>query len=163
MTIVHIGMSNAPTLHSSLIADTIAVLFKFRAEVSQAHKDLFANSLKKLKNLSCVKDNRLLVGGPSITDPIERSKGFQYALLSYHHDREALAAYQASKEHHEYVAVLSLTSKEVMLFSDRDYRVTSKLMFPYKEDLVRFDFEVAPEDEYMCEFLAKAAIKSTDR
>ena len=40
-------------------------------------------------------------------------------------------------------------------------RVTSKLMFPYKEDLVRFDFEVAPEDEYMCEFLAKAAIKST--
>lgn len=22
-------------------------------------------------------------------------------------------------------------------------------MFPYKEDLVRFDFEVAPEDEYM--------------
>jgi hypothetical protein len=34
-------------------------------------------------------------------------------------------------------------------------------MFPYKEDLVRFDFEVAPEDEYMCEFLAKAAINST--
>jgi hypothetical protein len=48
-----------------------------------------------------VKYNRLLVGGPSITDPIERSKGFQYALLSYYHDREALAAYQASKEHHE--------------------------------------------------------------
>ena len=23
-------------------------------------------------------------------------------------------------------------------------------MFPYKEDLCRFDFEVAPEDEYMC-------------
>ena len=79
----------------------IPVLFKFRSEVSQAHKDLFASSLKKLKDLSCVKDNRLLVGGPSITDPIERSKGFQYALLSYHHDREALAAYQASKEHHE--------------------------------------------------------------
>lgn len=26
-------------------------------------------------------------------------------------------------------------------------------MFPYKEDLVRFDFEVAPEDEYMWHFL----------
>lgn len=77
------------------------MLFKFRSEVSQAHKDLFASSLKKLKDLSCVKDNRLLVGGPSITDPIERSKGFQYALLSYHQDREALATYQASKEHHE--------------------------------------------------------------
>lgn len=26
-------------------------------------------------------------------------------------------------------------------------------MFPYKEDLVRFDFEVAPEDEYMWHFM----------
>lgn len=25
-------------------------------------------------------------------------------------------------------------------------------MFPYKEDLCRFDFEVDPEDEYMCVF-----------
>lgn len=25
-------------------------------------------------------------------------------------------------------------------------------MFPYKEDLVRFDFEVDPEDEDMCQF-----------
>jgi hypothetical protein len=82
-------------------ANIVTVLFKFGSEVSQAHKDLFASSLKKLKNLSCVKDNRLIVGGPSITDTIERSKGFQYALLSYHHDREALAAYQACKEHHE--------------------------------------------------------------
>lgn len=47
--------------------------------------------------------------------------------------------------------------------SDCYGRVTSKLMFPYKEDLVRFDFEVASEDEYMCEFLAKAGMKSTDK
>ena len=101
MTIVHIG--GCCNVHPRLLltTDAKAVLFKFRSEVSQAHKDLFVSSLKKLKDLSCVKDNRLLVGGPSITDPIERSKGFQYALLSYHHDREALAAYQASKEHHE--------------------------------------------------------------
>lgn len=32
------------------------------------------------------------------------------------------------------------------------YRVTSTYMFPFKEDLCRFDFEVAPEDEYMCDF-----------
>lgn len=51
----------------------------------------------------------------------------------------------------------------VFSLSDCHGRVTSKLMFPYKEDLIRFDFEVAPEDEYMCEFLAKAAIKSTDQ
>jgi hypothetical protein len=25
-------------------------------------------------------------------------------------------------------------------------------MFPFKEDLCRFDFEVDPEDEYMCNF-----------
>lgn len=31
-------------------------------------------------------------------------------------------------------------------------RVTGTYMFPYKEDLVRFDFEVAPEDEYMWHF-----------
>jgi hypothetical protein len=32
-------------------------------------------------------------------------------------------------------------------------RVTSAYMFPYKEDLVRFDFEVDPEDEPICQFL----------
>lgn len=31
-------------------------------------------------------------------------------------------------------------------------RVTQTYMFPYKEDLCRFDFEVDPEDEYMCGF-----------
>lgn len=25
-------------------------------------------------------------------------------------------------------------------------------MFPYKQDLVRFDFEVDKEDEYLCQF-----------
>lgn len=33
--------------------------------------------------------------------------------------------------------------------------VTSTYMFPYKEDLVRFDFEVPPEDEYMFLFSHK--------
>lgn len=79
-----------------------AVFFKFRADVSAAHKALFVTELKKLKALPCVQGGRLIVGGPSITDPIERSKGFEYALLSYHRDREALAEYQASKEHHRY-------------------------------------------------------------
>ncbi|CAK1356587.1 hypothetical protein CB0940_12118 [Cercospora beticola] len=77
------------------------VLFKFRSGVTQQHKDLFVKSLKALKTLPCVKDHRLIVGGPSITDPTERSKGFHYALLSCHQDRAALEAYQASKEHHE--------------------------------------------------------------
>ncbi|KAK9801521.1 hypothetical protein SCARD494_00573 [Seiridium cardinale] len=109
------------------------VLFKFRAEVTQEHKETFVRELKKLKDLSCVKDGRLVVGGPSVTDPIERSKGFEYCLVSYHQDRAALDAYQASKEHHW---------------------VTSTYMFPFKEDLCRFDFEVAPEDECMCDFSA---------
>ncbi|KAI1387028.1 uncharacterized protein F4822DRAFT_431896 [Hypoxylon trugodes] len=104
------------------------VFFRFRPEVTQEHKDTFVRELKKLKNLPCVKDNRLIVGGPSITDPIERSKGFEFALVSYHHDRAALDAYQASKEH---------------------TWVTQTYLFPFKEDLCRFDFEVDPEDEYM--------------
>ncbi|GKZ57920.1 hypothetical protein AnigIFM49718_003723 [Aspergillus niger] len=107
------------------------VLFKFRPEVTDEHKQRFVTELKKLKNLPCVKSGRLLVGGPSVTDPIDRSKGFQIALVSYHENLAALAEYQASKEHHD---------------------VTSTYMFPYKEDLVRFDFEVNEEDEYMCEF-----------
>jgi hypothetical protein len=80
---------------------TPKVLFKFLPSVPQSHLDLFATTLATLKNLPSVKDNRLIVGGPSITEPAERSKGFQYALLSYHKDREALEEYQASDRHHE--------------------------------------------------------------
>lgn len=109
------------------------VLFKFQSNVTQEHKDIFVRELKKLKSLSCVKDGRLIVGGPSVTDPIEKSKGFEYCLVSYHQDRAALEEYQASKEHHE---------------------VTSKYMFPFKKDLCRFDFEVALEDEHLCNFSA---------
>lgn len=83
-----------------------AVLFKFRSEVTEEHKAIFVRELKKLKHLPCVKDGRLIVGGPSVTDPIERSKGFQYALVSYHHDRKALEEYQVSKEHHWWVVTI---------------------------------------------------------
>ncbi|KNG91343.1 stress responsive A/B barrel domain protein [Aspergillus nomiae NRRL 13137] len=86
------------------------VLFKFRSNVSEEHKQTFVTD---------------------VTDPIERSKGFQIAPVSYHENREVLAEYQASDEHR---------------------RVTLTYMFPYKEDLVRFDFEVDEEDEYMCQF-----------
>jgi hypothetical protein len=79
----------------------VAVLFKFKSSVSSAHKETFVTQLKALKKLSCVLDNRLLVGGPSITDPIESSKGYEFALLSFHKDRKALEEYQASPEHHQ--------------------------------------------------------------
>ncbi|RGP78231.1 high-affinity nickel-transporter [Fusarium longipes] len=102
------------------------VLFKFRAEVDETHRQTFINQLKTLKTLPCVKDERLVVGGPSITDPIARSKGYQICLLSFHHDPAALAEYQASSEHH---------------------RVTSQYLWPYAEDVTRFDFEVDEKDE----------------
>ncbi|CAN9133126.1 unnamed protein product [Alternaria alternata] len=86
------------------------VLFKFKPTVSLAHKNTFVAQLKALKKLSCVLDNRLIVGGPSITEPIERSKG---------------------------------------------YEVTSEYVWPYKEDVTRFDFEVTEDDEYMCQFVTK--------
>lgn len=75
-------------------------MFKFRPEVTQEHKDTFVCELKKLKELNSVKGHRLVVGGPSVTDPIERSQGFHYALLSFHENLAALQEYQASKEHH---------------------------------------------------------------
>jgi hypothetical protein len=77
-------------------------MFKFKATVTAEHKATFVRELKKLRNLPCVKDNKLLVGGPSVTDPIERSKGFEYALVSFHENLAALEEYQASKEHHWY-------------------------------------------------------------
>ncbi|KAJ4004105.1 hypothetical protein NW752_010817 [Fusarium irregulare] len=102
------------------------VLFKFRPEVPSSHRETFTTELKTLKNLSCVKNQRLVVGGPSITDPIERSKGYQICLLSFHENPAALAEYQASSEHH---------------------RVTSQYLWPYVEDVTRFDFEVDEKDE----------------
>jgi hypothetical protein len=38
-------------------------------------------------------------------------------------------------------------------------RVTSTYMFPYKEDLFRFDFEVDSEDEYTCQGVDNALLK----
>ncbi|KAL4903816.1 hypothetical protein BDW74DRAFT_34219 [Aspergillus multicolor] len=76
------------------------VLFKFRAGVSEEQKATFIQELKGLKNLPSVKNGRLIVGSPSVTDPIERSKGFQIALVSYHENLAALAEYQASEGHH---------------------------------------------------------------
>ena len=66
------------------------MFFKFRPDVSQEHKQAFVTELKQLKHLPCVKDGRLFVGGPSITHPIEQSKGFEIALVSYHADWDAL-------------------------------------------------------------------------
>ncbi|KAJ5385615.1 hypothetical protein N7517_003526 [Penicillium concentricum] len=107
------------------------VLFKFRADIGDEVQQEFLSQIKTLKSLSCVKSQRLVVGGPSITTPIEKSKGFQYALVSYHEDRAALAEYQASSEHE---------------------RVTSTYFIPYKEDLVRFDFETDQVDEALLGF-----------
>jgi hypothetical protein len=36
--------------------------------------------------------------------------------------------------------------------------VTSKYLWPFKEDLVRFDFEVDKEDEHLCDWLATSAL-----
>lgn len=75
-------------------------------------KQEFLSQIKTLKSLPCVKSQRLVVGGPSITTPVEKSKGFQYALVSYHEDRAALAEYQASSEHERYE--ISLESLDLM-------------------------------------------------
>ncbi|KAL6236178.1 hypothetical protein BDW75DRAFT_239527 [Aspergillus navahoensis] len=132
MTLIHMGQFIFYFLcATSLTLNRALVLFKFRAGVSVEQKTTFIRELKALKNLPSVKNGRLIVGCPSVTDPIERSKEFQIALLSYHEDLVALAEYQASEEHHQ---------------------VTSTYFIPYKEDLVRFDFEVDEEDEYMCQF-----------
>ncbi|KAK9384273.1 hypothetical protein V1515DRAFT_633665, partial [Lipomyces mesembrius] len=82
-------------------------------------------------------DERLIVGVSSINLG-ELSKGFEYALLSYHRDREALAEYQASKEHQGVISTYTL---------------------PHKEDVFRFDFEADAEDEYMCQMVEKGILE----
>ena len=79
------------------------MLFKFRPEVNDDLKATFVRELKQLRDLPCVLNKRLVVGGPSVTDPIERSKGYHFALVSYHRNRAALDEYQASSEHHRWV------------------------------------------------------------
>lgn len=114
-TVVHIGKNTIQTLALRFMltnmaldmsltrssSDCAIVMFRFRPEIPQSQRDLFATKIKTLKHMSCVKDNRLIVGGPSITDPIARSQGYHFCLLSYHQDRKALEEYQASHEHHE--------------------------------------------------------------
>lgn len=87
------------------------MLFKFRPDVTIAHREAFARELRSLRKLPSVLNERLIVGGPSITDPIERSKGCHFALLSFHQDKHALAEYQASDEHHRYVNTLCLGAR----------------------------------------------------
>ncbi|KAJ5297282.1 Amino acid/polyamine transporter I [Penicillium atrosanguineum] len=107
------------------------VLFTFKPEVNREHKKAFVREVKTLKNLPSVKGGRLIVGGPSLTHPIELSKNFEFALVSYHENIAALDEYEASEEHN---------------------RVTTTYMFPFDKVFCRFDFEVDPEDEYMCAF-----------
>ncbi|PVH95788.1 stress responsive A/B barrel domain-containing protein [Periconia macrospinosa] len=118
------------------------VLFKFQPTVPQSHKSTFIHELETLKNLPSVLNKQLFVGGPSITDPIERSKGYEFALVSFHRDREALREYQASAEHH---------------------RVTSEYFWPYKEDVTRFDFEVGEAGREMGDLLVKGLLGGGER
>lgn len=102
MTVVHVGQSTPPEGRRSTQL-TCSVLFKFRTDVDAAHKAKFVDELKTLRELSCVRNRQLFVGGPSITTPAEKSKGFEFSLVSFHSSPEALAAYQASEEHERFV------------------------------------------------------------
>ncbi|KAL2408037.1 hypothetical protein ABEF95_014371 [Exophiala dermatitidis] len=104
------------------------VLFKFREDTPKEITTKFLEELRNLKHLPCVVDQKLVVGGPSITTPVARSKGFHFCLLSYHKDRQALDEYQASPEHHD---------------------VTTNYMWPFNDDLMRFDFET--DDDFMAD------------
>lgn len=109
MTILHIGSLNkhpSPSSSHQHHLTSHPVLFKFRPDTETSIREKFITELKTLKKLPCVKSQRLVVGGPSITDPASKSKGFQYALVSYHDDRGALDAYQASSEHERYVSLI---------------------------------------------------------
>ena len=114
-----------------------------------------------LKNLPSVKDGRLIVGGPSLTDPVKWSKGFEFALISYHENLAAMDQYQASKEHHRYEYSSHCADSVPDVPTNYLQSVTSTYMFPFDKDFCRFDFDVDPEDEYMCAFDSLAGKIST--
>ncbi|KAE8350012.1 hypothetical protein BDV28DRAFT_139960 [Aspergillus coremiiformis] len=107
------------------------VLIKFRPGVAQEHKDTVIQELNKMKEMDCVKHHRLVVG-TSITVPVERSKGFEIALVSFHENAIELDKYRNSEEH---------------------LRITTTHIYPHQEESIRFDFEVAPEEEHLWTFL----------
>lgn len=78
------------------------VLFRFLPSTSPAQKSTFLQELKSLSKLACVKNQRLIVGGPSISEPKEVSEGFEFGLVSFHKDKAALEEYQGSAEHKRY-------------------------------------------------------------
>lgn len=108
--------------------------------------------IKALKTLPSVKDGRLIVGGPSLTDPAEWSKGFEFACVSYHENLAALQQYQATKEYHWYEQINYCCDSISNLPANYLRSITSTYVFPFSEDVCGFDFEVDPEDEYMCAF-----------
>ncbi|CZR58164.1 uncharacterized protein PAC_08055 [Phialocephala subalpina] len=104
------------------------VLFRFLPTTTLAQKSSFLREIKTLRHLPCVKDQRLIVGGPSISEPKDVSQGFEFGLVSFHKDRAGLEEYQGSLEHE---------------------RVASQYIRPIKENVIRFDFEVPEEDEHL--------------
>lgn len=104
-----------------LLADALrlkkTVLFKFRQDATAELKETFVRELKQLRHLPSVLNQSLVVGGPSVTDSIERSKGYHYALVSYHKDKAALEAYQASSEHHRQVSSTTITSVKTVVLT----------------------------------------------
>ncbi|KAK0612635.1 hypothetical protein B0T17DRAFT_544183 [Bombardia bombarda] len=131
-------------------------MLRFKPEVvTQEHRDNFLREVRLLKSLPSVKGGRLIVGSPSLTDPIEWSKGFEFAMISYHENLASLREYQASKEHHRYGPYIQLSISHLFDHPTAGWltvfaSITSTYMFPFDEDLCSFDFEVGAEDEYMC-------------
>ena len=77
-------------------------MLKFKEEVTQEKKDEVVREHKALKNSPFVKGGRAILGGPSVTDDIKFSKGFDIAFVSYHEDLEGLRQYRSTDKYNEY-------------------------------------------------------------
>ncbi|OQE45887.1 hypothetical protein PENCOP_c001G04909 [Penicillium coprophilum] len=75
-------------------------------DVAEGTRSDTIRAMKSLKTLDCVKGHRLVVGGPSINTPPERTKGFEVVLLSLHENMTAFEKYRDSDEHQAYVTLL---------------------------------------------------------
>jgi hypothetical protein len=74
-------------------------MLRFKPGVTQEHRDTFVREFKMCKNLPGVRGGRAIMSGPSLTDPVALSKGFEYAFVSYHDNLAALKEYQSCEDH----------------------------------------------------------------
>jgi hypothetical protein len=81
----------------------IEVRVKEKKEGAQTHEDDSRGEVDMLNHLTGVEGGRMIIGGPSLMDHLERSREFQVVLVSHNERLATLQEYHTTREHDQYV------------------------------------------------------------